>query len=223
MTCYLIYHPKREVAKVSSLTIYHDKFGGNEDPYIWNKQFLHTYCHITQLPNEEGQINFWISGDTFPNFTALYCDCVFVVAVAGKHFWKDANTMRRKDPLVENDQTYEHHYKWGDEKYGHHQLKRRRRYTLKADERLSFQPQDGSGGLIDILPFLNGQGVSTHKLRNSMNTGRGSRPFEIGETLGQKLYDYLVRESKVKLTGTMLANKHPNWKKGLTAKDDGCC
>jgi len=79
---YLIYHPAREKFVSGNITAYHDKFGGNEDPYIWNEQFLHTYCHITQLPNEKNQINFWVSGEEkeFPNFTALYCDCVFVVA-----------------------------------------------------------------------------------------------------------------------------------------------
>jgi uncharacterized protein YciI len=218
---HLIYHPKRQVSKAGRYSVYHDKFGGNEDPYIWNEQFLHTYCHITQLKNEEGQTNFWISGDTWPNFNALYCDCVFVIAE--KHDWDDANTMRRSDPIVDSDQAYEHHYKWGDKEHGHHQLKRRGRYTLKADPKRSFQPQDGKGSLIDILPFLNSQGISTQKLRTAMNTGRGSRPFKLEGDFGKKLYEYLNRTAKVKLTGRLLADKHPNWINGVTSTSKSCC
>lgn len=221
MPAYLIYHPKRQVSKVGSYTIHHDKFGGNEDPYIWNDKFLHTYCHITQLKNEVGQINFWISGDTFPNFNTLYCDCVFVIE--DREDWDDANTIRRRDAIVDNDQTYEHHYKWGDKKYGHHQLKRRGRYTLKANPKKSFQPQDSKGNLIDILPFLNSHGVSTRKLRTAMNTGRGSRPFKLEGELGRKLYEYLIRTAKVKLTGKQLADKHPNGRMKSGGLSDNCC
>lgn len=62
--------------------------------------------------------------------------CVFVLE--SKHHWKKANTMSRNNALLENDLTYEYHYKLGDKKYGHHQLKHRRSYTLKADSKLSF-------------------------------------------------------------------------------------
>lgn len=220
-TGYLIYHPKRTVTHVGRIIVHHDKFGGNEDPYIWNKQFLHTYCHITQLKNEEGQTNFWISGDTWPNFNALYCDCVFVVQK--KYYWDDANTMKRNNPLVENDQTYEHHYKWGDADHGHHRLTRRRRYTLKADPKLSFQPQDGKGNLIDVLPFFLQQGLTIGKLRRGLKATRGSKPFEIGGLLGDKLYNYLVRVAPVKLTGKQLENRHPIWNKGLTSSAASCC
>ncbi len=207
VSCNLIYHPKRSTSKIGRSVVYHDAFGGNEDPYIWNNQFLHTYCHTTQLKNEVGQINFWIAGDRWPNFNALYCDCVFVISE--KCYWDEANSMRRNNPIVENNQTYEHHYKWGDKTLGHHQLMRRRRYTLKADPQKSFQPQDGKGNLLDILPFLNSQDINTQKLRTAMNTGRGSRPFKLDGDLGEKLYKYLKQKAKVKLRGNQLADKHP--------------
>jgi hypothetical protein len=217
---YLIYHPKREVTRLGSLKIYHDKFGGNEDPYIWNKRFLHTYCHITQLPNEVGQVNFWISGDTFPEFNKLYCDCVFVIAE--KHFWNDANHIARNEPIVEDCKTYEHHYKWGDEENGHHKLTKRRRYTLKADSKLSFQPQDLEGNLIDIMPFLKKNGLTNETLRKGIKANFGSKPFRLGESLGKKLYEYLFKTASIKLMGKHLANKHPNWKKS-NAKTNVCC
>jgi hypothetical protein len=200
---YLLYHPKRQrqITVVGSLKIHHDKFGGNEDPYLWNKQFLHTYCHITQLSNEVGQVNFWVSNDSFKKLDALYCNCVFVIAE--KCWWKEPNFISRKDKIVENDQTFEHHYKW----HIQHPLKRRR-YTLKADSTLSFQPQDSNGNLIDILPFLNSQGFSTSDLSDGMKAGFSSNPFELGASIGLKLYEHLVRMAPVKILGKQIAYKH---------------
>ena len=79
MAGYIIYHPKRQSSTYKNTVIYHDNIRGNQDPYIWNRRFLHTYCHITQLSPKIGYINFWVSGDTFPLFNHLYCDLVFVI------------------------------------------------------------------------------------------------------------------------------------------------
>tara|TARA_Y100001934_G_scaffold201122_1_gene237153 strand:+ start:2229 stop:2855 length:627 start_codon:yes stop_codon:yes gene_type:complete len=203
----LIYHPQRIKTNVTSCTVYHDSFQGNEDPYLWNKQFLHSYCHITQLKNEVGQINFWISGDTYPNFTKLLCDCVFVVA--SKHYWKDANHMTLENPIVDNEQTFQHHYRWVNPTFNHHPFKRRRRYTLKADPDKSFQPQNRNRELIDILPFLNSCGLETQTLIHSITSKSGSRPFKLPEGLGFKLYYFLRENAVIKLYGKDIANLHP--------------
>lgn len=79
MSGYIIYHPKRNREIFDGTTVHYDNNEGNQDPYVWNRQFLHTYCHMTQMTPQEGQINFWVSGDTFPNFSQLFCDLVFVV------------------------------------------------------------------------------------------------------------------------------------------------
>lgn len=203
---WLIYHPKRQITVLGKMTVHHDNFGGNEDPYIWHDNFLHTYCHITQLTNNPGQINFWISGDIYPNFSKLYCDCVFVIKE--KCYWKDRNSIDCSDSIVDNKQTYEHHYKWAEN--GHHVYKKRRRYTLKADSKKSFQPQDNNGNLIDILPFLNCHGIDTKTLINSMTSKKGSRPFQLDNGIGKRLYDYLYKTATTKLYGKNLKDKHPN-------------
>lgn len=203
---FLIYHPARQSTTIGNMTIYHDMFGGNEDPYIWNDRFLHSYCHITQLSNEIGQINFWISGDIYPNFTQLFCDCVFVVS--DKLFWENNNYINSYDRIVDNNQTFEHHYKWVNHK--HHYYKKRNRYTLKADSKMSFQPQDSNRNLIDILPFLNQNNLTTEILINSMTSRRGSRPFRLDSNLGRMLYDFLFSTSAIKLFGEQLKNIHPN-------------
>ncbi|MEA5471284.1 hypothetical protein [Spirulina sp. 06S082] len=223
---YLIYHPKRQVTNIDNLTVYHDSFGGNEDPYLWNKSFLHTYCHITQLINEEGQINFWISGDIFPEFNKLFCDCVFVIAE--KNYWKERNRIEREDPIVDNNQTYEHHYKWVNPPHSQHPFKRRRRYTLKADPDKSFQPQDNTKNLIDIVPFLENNGIKREFLIKKITSKMGSYPFELEANIGEKLYDYLDRNGTIKIIGQQLQDRHPNWQniknesKGLTKKCGGC-
>jgi hypothetical protein len=203
---WLIYHPTRQRTIIRNLTVYHDKFGGNEDPYIWHDNFLHTYCHITQLTNVERQINFWVSGDTYPDFTQLFCDCVFVVKK--KCFWIDRNHIDPCDPIVDNHQTFKYHYNWVNK--GHHKYKKKRRYTLKADSKKSFQPQDGNGNIIDILPFLNRNGITTNKLISSITSKCGSRPLQLNSRLGHRLYDFLVSTATIKLFGRQLKNKHPN-------------
>lgn len=223
---FLVYHPTRVPSRLpENITVYHENSAGNEDPYLWNKNFLHTYCHITQFTNDVGQINFWISGNTWPNFTELYCDCVF--KIAEKHYWTNANQISLNDKIVENEQTYEHHYKWGDSKYGQHQFKNRRRYTLKADSKLSFQPQDKNGNLIDILPFLEANGLSKETLRKGLYNNVGSKPFSISHDISKRLYDYLFTTASIRLTGDKLVGKHPG-KQNLTSSNSDkhcpqCC
>ncbi len=207
MKSYLIYHPKREVKKLNGITVYHDNFEGNQDPYIWNEKFLHTYCHITQMTNEEGQYNFWVSADKLTGFTHLYCDCVFVVDE--KIFWTSANQISLADKIVDNPQTFEHHYQWANFK-NHHTLARRRRYTLKAHPENSFQPQDKDHKLIDIVPFLNKLGISIEQLRAGLTAKIGAKPFQLPDGFGEKLYDYLNSCASIKLKGSQLAALHPN-------------
>lgn len=212
---WLIYHPARQRTVIGNLTVYHDKFDRNEDPYIWHDNFLHTYCHITQLTNVEkqNQINFWVSGDSYPNFNQLLCDCVFVIAE--KHFWTNRNHIANTDPIVDNIQSFQHHYNWVNRPHSQHQFKKRQRYTLKADDIKSFQPQDSNGNLIDILQFLNYNGITTEQLRSSIShtksgkRARNSRPFKLPENLGEDLYEYLLSKATIKLLGFQLKNLHP--------------
>ncbi|MBS4035865.1 MAG: hypothetical protein KGZ85_15480 [Ignavibacterium sp.] len=215
---YLIYHPERCRYNNGKLTIYHDSFGGNEDPYIWNEKFLHTYCHITQLSNYKNQVNFWVSGKPSLNdFTELNCDCVF--HIAEKIFWKDNNKISRNDYIVDNEQTFQHHYKW----VHNHPFKKRKRYTLKAEPDTSFQPQDAKDNLLDILPFLNKNGLQTDFLIKAFKAGVGSKPHKLDENIGKKLYDFLFSCAKVKLYGKDLTKKHPNRINALSNKSTNCC
>ena len=213
MASYIIYHPERNRSVLDSLTVYHDNFKGNQDPYMWNKKFLHTFCHMTQIKNEIGDINFWVWGKGYPNFTELVCDCVFVVDEI--HQWKNVNHIESEDPLVENLQSFNHHYKWVNDPDRQHFFKRRKhRFTLKAQEHKSFQPQNNKRQLIDILPFMNENGISTDELINSIaktKSGKkaiNSKPYKIEDNLSQKLYDYLFKNAVIKLKGKDLHMAH---------------
>lgn len=205
MNGYLIYHPARVVTHLGDLTIYHDAASGNQDPYIWNTHFLHTYCHITQMRATVGDINFWVSGDHFPHFAHLYCDLVF--AVESKLYWTAANDIDHMDPIVGTSSAYNDHYRWAFQ----HPFKRRRRYTLKADPLRSFQPQDRAGSLIDLVPFLVAQGFSLETLRQGLQAGFNSQPLRLG-AFAAELYAWLEQTASVKLKGELLQElrqQHP--------------
>jgi hypothetical protein len=193
----LIYHPRRERQAFGSAIVYFDSTAGNQDPYVWNDAFLHSYCHITQFHAEAGDINLWVSGDRFPEFSHLYCDLVFVVA--RKCTWADANKLNCHDPLVDSDDAWADHYRW----HAQHPLKRRSRYTLKADPVRSFQAQAADGSLIDIVSLLHEQDISLPKLRAGMRAGTGSQPMTIPDAAARAIQETL-RHAPVIRTGPEL-------------------
>jgi hypothetical protein len=198
MSGYLIYHPARAVSRFDNVTVYHDFIGGNQDPYVWNDRFLHTYCHITQMSPAISDINFWVGSDTFPNFSRLYCDLVFVVAE--KVYWRQSNAIEPDDPIVETSEAYADHYRWARDQ---HPLRRRRRFTLKADPRRSFQPQDARQSLLDVVPFLTDCGLSLAELREGLRAGFTSKPLRLGSP-AIPLYEWLDQHASVKLAGSPL-------------------
>ena len=200
MSSHIVYHPRRRVAQFGSKSVYFDATRGNQDPYIWSTRFLHTYCHMTELQDPiKGDVNFWVSGDRFPQFRQLFCDLVFVVDHV--HHWPDANYIASLDPAVESTEAYTDHYMWAS--HQHRFLKKKRR-TLKAHPRQSFQPQNGSGGLIDIVPFLRSLGWTVPKLRLALQKGRGSKPLPLTPKISRALYHTIFQGSQTKLRGSQL-------------------
>jgi len=199
MSGYIIYHPKRTTTTHQSITIYHDPIrNSNQDPYIWNRCFLHTYCHITQMSPKVGDYIFWVNGDTFPNFTHLYCDLVFVVEE--KLYWLEANNISPTDPIVDSTEAYQEHYQWA--KY-QHQLKKRKRFTLKAVSDASFQPQNGAGKLIDLIPLLKEVGWSVEEVQHGLKAGWQSKPMRL-DSRAESLYKRVSDVALVKLYGADL-------------------
>ena len=182
----LIYHPRRVCRRFGETTVHFDNTTGNQDPYLWNDAFLHSFCHITQFRPEVGDVNLWVSGDRWPQFSSLYCDLVFVVA--GKYPWAEANVLSPRDPLVDSPEAWADHYRWHPE---HCFRQRRTRITLKADPARSFQPQATDGSLIDIVPVLERHGTSLGSLRAGMRAGTGSQPVAIPDATATAIVEAL--------------------------------
>ncbi len=206
---YLIYHPKRCEIIINEKKVYVDNFEGNQDPYLWNVQFLHSFCHITQIKVNIGDTIFWVSSEKSNEFKNLLCDCVFVIE--DKIFWNNSNHINLNDSLVDNINCFEHHYRW----HSQHYFTKRKRYTLKANMYKSFQPQDSQEQLIDILPILNNLNIATENLVNkiSMNKSRkismNTRPFKLDKKISDELYNKIYKNSTFKIKGIDLKDIYP--------------
>jgi hypothetical protein len=218
---FLIYHPRRLVTEGSGGRIYHDKLKGNQDPYIWNKQFLHTYCHMAQMSPKVGDTCFWVWGPGWPTFSALFCDLIFVVI--SKEYWTQANSISRADTIVDSDEAFNDHYQWGN---WEHQYRRRRRFTLKADPNLSFQPQAAGGALLDIAPVLASVGLTLSSLREGLVLKRrASQPMRITPVVVAALYQWLAENAVVQLKGSELQafrRKNPQLASPPRSKASSC-
>ncbi len=151
---------------------------------------------MTQISPKIGDINFWISGDQYPNFNCLYCDLVF--KVSEKRYWRDRNHIDKKDPIVDSQFAFQDHYRWAGIK---HPYSRKKRFTLKADPEKSFQPQDESGNLLDILPILDSIGFSLLSLRSNLVTSHGSKPMKLLSPDIDKIFQWLSDKAYKKIRG----------------------
>jgi hypothetical protein len=169
---------------------------------------------MLELKNPQPQdINFWVTGDTFPNFDYLVCDLVFVVAE--RTTWQDKNSIERSDPIVDSDFAFRDHYRWVTRQHRWASAKRPRisRITLKADPIKSFQPQTESGVLIDILPVLVNLGLSKECLRRGLSKKSfGAKPMPISHAHAYHLHDWFSAHVSRKLGGALLRRireEHP--------------
>lgn len=193
---YLTYHPERQRKEFGQTVVHFDICNGNQDPYVWNVQFLHTFCHITEMSPDPGDICFWVWRPK-TNPVQLFCDLVFVVE--SKIGWQNANKISRRDRIVDSKEAWNDHYHWGNLQKGEpHYFKKQKRFTLKADPKRSFQPQHANGELIDIAPFLRKHGFTTKALLN-----KGARPFRINHVV-ESLYNWICQKADTKLTGAKL-------------------
>lgn len=199
MAGWLVYHPKRMISEKNGIKIYHDKTSNNQDPYVWNERFLHTFCHMSQIKQpQKDDIIFWVSGDRFPNFNKLVCDLVFVID--SKDYWRERNNIDCDDEIVDSNEAFIDHYRWAKDHY----YKRRRRYTLKANPKLSFQPQNKDMGLVNIEDILSLCGYNVELLRKKIVANRGSRPLRLDDKIVPVLYSKIYQKSDIRLYGKQL-------------------
>jgi hypothetical protein len=197
MSSHLIYHPSRVSRSFDGTVVHYDRTSGNQDPFIWNRSFLHTFCHMTQLRDPRpGDINFWVSSPRLQRFSTLLCDLVFVISE--RHQWRERNRISEDDPIVDSAISYQDHYRWAMRQ---HRLVRRHRKTLKADPDRSFQPQAADGSLIDVVPLLTSMGYPLSRLREGLINGYQSKPLAIEQTDAKALYDLIQQRATRQLRG----------------------
>ncbi|WP_336637300.1 hypothetical protein [Lysinibacillus fusiformis] len=217
---YIIYHPTRKKTRVKGTNIYFDDNNHNQDPYIWNSQFLHSTCHMTELKEIQKSQNFsnrffvifWVSGDEnekFKDFSSLYCDLIFVVKE--KIIWNEEtlNDISPLNPVVDSNLAYTDHYFWVpiDHPY---KSTRYGRFTLKANLKKSFQPQNSDGNLIDILHLITKvANCTSSELRERIRKGKSDKSFRsypvpLTEDEVQELYNSINNIAQIKLRGPFL-------------------
>ena len=198
MPSYLIRHPKRTTGVFSGHTVHYDRPRRNQDPFVWNDPFLHTFCHMSELrAQQSGDINFWVVGDQHPNFRSLTCDLVFTVESV--HPWQDSNSLSASDPMVDNARAYIDHYC----PVGLKRFKKSRR-TLKANPSQSFQPLDYQARPVDLLPELIRLGLTPQWLVSAFSKGFATKPVILSDKVADQLRTYLSSVAHTKLTGAAL-------------------
>jgi hypothetical protein len=209
MSSHLIYHPPRVRQTFGQTVVHYDRTSGNQDPFVWNRSFLHTYCHMPQLRDPQpGDINFWVSSAKLQGFSNLLCDLVFLVSE--RRQWRDRNCIEQSDPIVDNEISYRDHYRWAERQ---HSFKRRHRKTLKADPAGSFQPQAADGSLLDIVPVLTRAGYTLPLLHSGLISGYQSKPMPIPRADAKSLYVAIQQMASIQIHGAELQRireQHPN-------------
>ena len=226
MNGHLLYHSNLKTSHLDGVYVYHDYPDHNQDPYLWNSEFLHTYCHMDKLRKmnpaiDINDINFWVSAgekENRKNFTVLLCDLVFVVR--HKIYWRCSNDIEDTDPLVDSKEAYIDHYKWcqEDHKYDEKHLKWGPRFTLKADPLRSFQPLNEHEQRINILDFLRREEVDEQALRKTIEGGMCSRPFRLNPATIHSLYDWLSQIAYFKRTGDTLQKLRQRYPERLSSE-----
>lgn len=181
------------------IPIYYDALSGNQDPYIWNKQFLYSYCQLgkngkTWLSkiNEGDCIFFVATRKGSLTVEQWWCDLVFVVAE--KLEWNNKNPLEKDDlDLVESEFAWKDHYRWWIDHPN--LLLGGKRITFKADPDSSFQPIGPDNKPLDILKHLNALNIDTSPMIGRSYTGRlnSSWPRELESHVGEALLKKIMK------------------------------
>ena len=162
MNAFIMFHGQRCRKETATGDVcYCDSFEHNQDPYIFAKRFIHTYCKINLLPCSQmnkGDVIFWFTTDNSPK-GKWFCDLVFVLDEI--KYWKPLEENQSKSNDYKNnyklsdikfyiaDETEEKdHFEWAGVDHRKTKAKSHRRKSLFADPEKSFQPLDDKDRLI---------------------------------------------------------------------------
>ena len=156
MNAFIMFHGQRCRKETATGDVcYCDSFKHNQDPYIFAKRFIHTYCKINLLPCSQmnkGDVIFWYTTDNSQE-GKWFCDLVFVLDEI--KYWEPLEEDQSKSNDYKNDynlsdikfyiadETEEKdHFEWAGIDHRKTKAKSHRRKSLFADPDKSFQPLD---------------------------------------------------------------------------------
>ncbi len=214
MNAYLLYQWDVKVIPLpSGIIVYTDSPKNNQDPYIFNEQFLHTYCHMKAVSKggiHPDDLYFWVNageGVIRKNVKELLCDLVFVVK--NQMPWpKPPQELAETDRYIDSPQAWQDHYRWAsiDHPYKPEQVQTGiGRVTVKADPNRSFQPVDQDQQRIDVKPLLLSAGMDWETIKHAIvGNAFASFPLPLKPAVARSLYGVLSSQQYVQRTGKWL-------------------
>ena len=227
---YFVGHPQgmRTVVEFEKYQIICDKIGklndskNNHCPYIWDGQFLATYCKKRALDKmkEKECIFYVIPFPSVQNIEKLFCDLVFVMG--NIKVWSNTSTPPSK--YVEETLAYQEHI---SRFKTHKNPAGGCRRTLEADKGTSFIPYNSEEKRqpIDILPILK-ELIDDEVILNELltclkftkkeeaknkNAIRQTRIFLDKKKLGEKLYKKLFKNKLLADEVEKFRKNEENW------------
>ena len=213
MNAFIMFHGQRcRKETATGAVCYCDSFKHNQDPYIFAKRFIHTYCKINLLPcsrMKKGDVIFWYTIDNSQE-GKWFCDLVFVLDEI--KYWEPLKGVQSNSNEYKNDyklsdinsKSYiadkteiEDHFKWAGIDHRKTKAKSHRRKSLFADPEKSFQPLDDKNRLI----CMDRIGLD---LSDVKGTNRGYPKKILTEKECEEILRHLDKEATKKLYGTKL-------------------
>lgn len=200
MPNYIMLHQNRIKVKIGDIVVYCDDFKGNQDPYIWSKNFLNTYCKTSQIKASElkkGDKLFWFSRQGRRSDDRWFVDLVFIVDKV--IYWERSDKERNVDGYP-----FEDHFKWA--KFDHPKIgdRPKRRFTIIASKE-SYQPQTENKELIEII-----DSDILELFKHSSCGSKGFKCEEINSEDIKKIENYILENKKIELKGLDLFKLRSN-------------
>lgn len=213
MNAFIMFHGQRCRKETATGDVcYCDSFNHNQDPYIFAKRFIHTYCKINLLPcsqMNQGDVIFWFTTDNSRE-GKWFCDLVFVLDEI--KYWEPLEGVQSNSNDYKNDyklsdinsKAYiademerEDHFEWAGKDHRKTKAKSHRRKSLFADPEKSFQPLDDQNRLIcmDSIEL---------DLSDVKPTKSGYPKKILTEEECEKILEHINKEATKKLYGTKL-------------------
>lgn len=159
---------KWEFCTLPDVVIAVDEPFHNQDPYVFNDNWVYAYCHINQLRIDIGNqsILIWGAWKSAKEQDKFLVDTVFIV---DKKFAWDGNepnkSFKKEFPYSKNDGIYENLFKYKIDKPNTDRIYTAKQFNngslihpnKRQEEYYSFMPlvyKDGCYELIDILPII---------------------------------------------------------------------